>query len=145
MLKACEAKQRIQVSNLINTVSVIGEGKLEVSGSRVFPKSADHSVDHQHDNSDSGLGLGNNNWEVQSSRKHHRVDRSRASDNSHTCEKEKSPLTVVHQGTSHMLMRETMVYMTTVVEDKTGTMPTPTMFKGTRITGGITMIDHPVS
>ena len=84
-------EQRIQKSNFRNIVSVIGEDKLELRGSRVFPRSADHHLDDRND-SDSGLGQNNNDWEVQSSRKRRRLDRSNSRDSRRSRERDSSPV-----------------------------------------------------
>ena len=88
-------QQRIQKSNLRNIVSVIGEDKFELRGSRVFPRSVDRSADRHHndgDDSDSGQGSHNNGWEVQTSRKRRRLDRSSSRDNSSSREREHTPV-----------------------------------------------------
>ena len=88
-------EQRIQKSNFRNIVSVIGEDKLEVRGSRVFPRSADRSVDRNQDDrddSDSGREHDNNGWQVQSSRKRRRLDRSNSRDNRRSRDRDSSPV-----------------------------------------------------
>ena len=95
-------QQRIQNSNLRNIVSVIGEDKLELRGTRVFPRSADRSADNNRDHrdghrgdrddSESRQGQNDNEWVVQSSRKRRRLDRSDSRANSRSRERESSPV-----------------------------------------------------
>ena len=95
-------QQRIQNSNLRNIVSVIGEDKLEMRGTRVFPRSAvrsadnhrgDHRGDHHgnRDDSESRQVHNDSEWVVQSSRKRRRLDRSDSRANSRSRERDSSP------------------------------------------------------
>ena len=92
-------QQRIQNSNLRNIVSVIGEDKLEMRGTRVFPISADRSADNHRgdhrsnrDDSESRREHNDNEWVVQSSRKRRRLDRSDSRANSRSRERENTPV-----------------------------------------------------
>ena len=83
-------------------MSVIGEDKLEMRGTRVFPRSADRSDDNHLDNlnghrddrddSETRQGQNDNEWVVQSSRKRRRLDRSDSRVNSRSRERESSPV-----------------------------------------------------
>ena len=95
-------QQRIQNSNLRNIVSVIGEDKLEMRGTRVFPRSADRSADNHRDHrdghrgdrddSESRQGQNDNELVVQSSRKRRRLDSSDSRANSRSRGRESSPV-----------------------------------------------------
>ena len=92
-------QQRIQNSNLRNIVSVIGDDKLELRGSRVFTRSADRSADRHHsdrrgdrDVSESREEHNDNEWVVQTSRKRRRMDRSDSRDNSRSRDRASSPV-----------------------------------------------------
>ena len=92
-------QQRIQNSNLRNIVSVIGDDKLELRGSRVFTRSADRSADRHHsdrrgdrDVSESREEHNDNEWVVQTSRKRRRMDRSDSRDTSRSRDRASSPV-----------------------------------------------------
>ena len=83
-------------------MSVIGEDKLEMRRTRVFPRSdnrsADNHRDHRgghrgnRDDSESRQGQNDNEWVVQSSRKRRRLDWSDSRANSRLRERESSPV-----------------------------------------------------
>ena len=88
-------QQRIQNSNLRNIVSVIGEDKLELRGSRVFNRSADRRHSDRRgdrDVSETREEHNDNEWVVQSTRKRRRLDRSDSRDNSRSRERASSSM-----------------------------------------------------
>ena len=79
-------------------MSVIGEDKLEMRGTRVFPRSAVRSADNHsgnhygnRDDSESRRVHNDSEWVVQSSRKRRRLDRSNSRANSRSRERDSSP------------------------------------------------------